>query len=207
MKKELLKFNLQNFAEGEENTPPAEPKTFTQEEVDAQVNAVIGKERARSEKALKNMQDQLQTLQQAQDLAGLNEQEQLQKKLDDEMKKREALEKEINATTIKNEALSIFSERELPASMINLVMTDDAESTLERINVLDAEVKKLVETRVQNEVDKRLKGTPPQTGKMDADLANNPFLTDNITAQMQLMKSNPELATKLKEVAKNAKKN
>ena len=202
-----LKFDLQHFAEGEENTPEVEkPKTFTQEEVDAQINAVVGKERARSDKALKDVQDQLQELKQEQNLAGLNEQEKMQKELEIEKQKREALEKEISATQIKNEALGIFSERNLPAALVDFMLCNTAEETLDRINKFESEFKKVVDSTVQATVDERLKGAPPATSKVNGNVSDNPFLTGNVTAQMQLMKTNPELATQLKDVADKAKK-
>jgi len=77
---------------------------------------------------------------------------------------------------------------------------------IKRLKMCKTRLKKVVDSTVQATVDERLKGAPPATSKVNGNVSDNPFLTGNVTAQMQLMKTNPELATQLKDVADKAKK-
>jgi hypothetical protein len=203
--KNMLKFNLQHFAEGgnpEGDPAGPNPDMISVEEANTQkqqeIAAVIAKERAKQDKAMKDMQEQIQALQQAQDLAGLNEQDKLQKELELEKQKRESLEKEISTEKIKSDALTVLAEKKLDAELVNFVIADDAEKTLTNINTLEEVLNKAI----TNAVNEKLKNVNPPKVATGDNGEDNPFVTGNLTEQMRLMKQDPVKAEQLKQAAK-----
>lgn len=140
--------------------------------------------------------------------------------LDDEIKKRfpktdpkdlelEKLKNEIEqmkAEKLKeqltNKALKIANEKKLPTEIVDFMLGKDEETTIQNLakleTVFNARLQELVKEKVKDNA-----YVPPKSDGNTGD--NNPYATKtfNLTKQMQLEMSNPDLAKQLKEQAKN----
>ena len=204
-KAKIKKFNLQLFAEP--NPDPEPPKTFTEEELQQQIAAVVGKERAALDKMQKEKDADIAkavaaALEKEKNLAKLNDDEKKDLALQEAIEKSAELEKQIKLTSIKSDALKIFQERKLPVELLDFVLTDESDTTLERINSFQSVFKTAVEDALKD----KLKGTPPVLGKGESN-TSNPWSAEsfNLTKQMEIMKSDPALAEQLKSAAKMGK--
>ncbi|TES48074.1 DUF4355 domain-containing protein [Shouchella lehensis] len=175
----LMKMHLQFFADppadpGAGDPPPADPpkdpEPFqapkTQEELDKllQSNAdkrvtealATAKQKAEQEKenAIKAAKAE------AEKLAGLSAAE--KQKLQDEQYKAdlEAREKALSQRELKIEAINILSEKKLPVSFADLLLSSDAENTKKNIDTFETAFRQAV----QDGVTERLKSPTPKGG-------------------------------------------
>lgn len=112
----------------------------------------------------------------------------------------EKMKKENILKEIKNQAILMLDEKKLPKDLLDLIVSDDLENTRSNIEALE----KVFNPYIQSAVEERVKSnsyTPPTATKTSVD---NPYSreTFNLTKQMELEISNPELAKQLKEQAK-----
>jgi hypothetical protein len=131
-------------------------KTFTEDEVKAEINRVVSK-RVNAEKS------KLETV-----LAEARKEWERESQLPEDEKKREEsvriaqeLERIKQENTILNrekEATRILEEKELPSSFLNFVVDADEQRMLEKIEKLATTFDKAVESRVTD----KLKGSPPE---------------------------------------------
>ena len=181
--------------ENNENKTPETPvegqeenKTYTQEEVDAMLQAEVDRRitSALQKQAKKNEAK----LKEAQKLAQMNETQ----KYEYELEQREAAiaekERALALAENKNEASKILAEKGLDLSLVDFVVADDADTMNNNINLLDRAFKKSVKA----EVEKRLAGNTPKKGlPVDKAITKEEFLKMSYAELMELKKNQPEL--------------
>lgn len=170
-----LKWDLQFFADGEGEgegqqgegeKPPAFDPPKTQEELDKLLQSTAdkrvtealatAKQKAEQEKqaAIKAAEDE------AKKLAGLSAEEQ-QKIKDDKYKADlEAREKALSQRELKIEAINVLSEKKLPVTFADLLLSSDAENTKKNIDTFETAYRQAV----QDGVTERLKSPTPKGG-------------------------------------------
>lgn len=146
-----------------------ETKGLQQEEVNRIVQERLARERSKWEKdytakleAEKKEAERLAKLSQAE------KEKELMKKQQEELGKRE---KEIALREMKLEAVKILNEKELPIDFIDLLTTDNADSTKSNIETFE----KAFRTAVEKAVDNRIKGssTTPKVSTAEVQLGLN----------------------------------
>ena len=163
-----MEFNLQYFAEngGEptsvdnvnetpvETTPPAE-ETLTQEEVNRLIAQNKSKAKAQAEKEYQKQMEDLKSqyenqLNEVKSKLGDKDREafdlqtakaeiaKLQKALDEERNQKATLSEQITKATLKDKAIGLLSERNLPTNeaMLEMVVKDNAEDTVKAIEAM-----------------------------------------------------------------------
>ena len=186
MKKRFLRLPMQFFASetepkatetpeqagaensgGDSNVSPAgtEPagKTFTQEEVDKIVADRLARQAKQSEKKFtqKEVDDLInEKLTEAEKVAKMDAEQKAkyaQEKHEKELAEREAAlnKRELTAT-----AKEILADKGLPAELVEIVNTTDADSCAASIEAIE----KAFSAAVQNAVNERLKSNPPKVG-------------------------------------------
>lgn len=174
-----LKLNLQFFADGDEGegkvptgaeggqdaTDP-EVKTYTQEELDAllqqesdkRVTSAIKKKQQEWEEEFKI---KLETeKQEAEKLAKLSESGRAQALLDKQQMEFETERAKFQREKIELEVTKQLAEKELPIRFAKLLVTDDAETSLENINTFEKDW----QDALKKAVDEKLKGSSPTGG-------------------------------------------
>lgn len=172
--------NLQN--EQEKN------KTYTKEEVEALLQSEADKRVKQAlDKANKKKQYEIA---EAQKLAKMNEEEKFKYELETREKQLAEREKELAVMANKNEASKILAEKGISLSLVDFVVSDEAEDMMERINTLD----KAFRDSVKNEVEKRLKGsTPKKDLPLDKSLDKESFKKLSLSEKNKIFTENPSL--------------
>ena len=157
-----MEFNLQYFAENEEVDTTAsdvetetEQQTLTQEEVNRLIAQNKSKAKAQAEKEYQKQMDELKAqyesqLNEVKSKLGDKDREafdlqtakaeiaKLQKVLDEERNQKATLSEQITKATLKDKAISLLSERNLPTNeaMLEMVVKDNAEDTVKAIEAM-----------------------------------------------------------------------
>lgn len=151
-----------------------------QKEGDRRVTEALKKQEAKNKKAIEE----------AKKLASMNEDEKYKYELEQREKAIEEKEKALALLENTNEASKILNERGMSLSLVDLVVKETAEDTLEAINLLDKEFKKSVKA----EVEKRLAGNTPKKGlATDKTLTKEQFMKLSYSELAELKKNEPEL--------------
>lgn len=216
MEKDLLKMNLQYFAEdpndkgGSKDDPdnpkdPEEPNTEDEKTVSvAEMQRRIKKEQERFEDYQRELEDKFEEkLNEAEKLRKMNEEEKQKYEQEKKDKRIEELENQLNRHGLEKEATSMLAEHDIPISdeVFNVVVGGDADQTKEKVDwfveLIDGIAEKKIEDYKKGETPKSTKGAPSSASK-------NPFSEEhfNLTEQGRLLKDNPELYEKLKAQAK-----
>ncbi len=173
---DLLPMELQFFADGGEGEgegqqgegekPPAFEPPKTQEELDKLLQSNADQRVTAALKTAKQTweQEKQAAIQAAEDeakkLAGLSAEEQ-QKIKDDKYKADlEAREKALSQRELKIEAINVLSEKKLPVSFADLLLSSDAENTKKNIDTFETAFRQAV----QDGVTERLKSPTPKGG-------------------------------------------
>ena len=157
-----MEFNLQYFAENEEVDTTAsdvetetEQQTLTQEEVNRLIAQNKSKAKAQAEKEYQKQMEDLKTqyenqLNEVKSKLGDKDREafdlqtakaeiaKLQKALDEERNQKATLSEQITKATLKDKAIGLLSERNLPTNeaMLEMVVKDNAEDTVKAIEAM-----------------------------------------------------------------------
>lgn len=148
--------------DGGGGTPPASApnsgegaaKSFSQEEL----NQLLADEKAKWEQDAAAKIEAAKS--EAEKLAKMTADEKAQFELDKRIKELEDKEQSIALRELKAETLKTLSEKGLPADVLDLVLADNAENTLKKVETFKATFDKAV----QAAVDERLKGKSPNLG-------------------------------------------
>ena len=169
----------------EENT---EPKTYTQEELDALLQRET--DRRVTEALKKANRKNEEKLKEAQKLAQMNEQQKYEYELEQREKAIEEKEKALALAENKNEASKILAEKDLSLSLVDFVVAEDAETMNTNISLLD----KAFKQSVKAEVEKRLgSSTPKKNLPPDQAITKDVFKKMSLREQAELSKNNPDL--------------
>lgn len=172
-----LKLNLQFFSDSgaaetqtaeteDQETRDTEVKTYTQEELDAllqqesdkRVTSAIKKKQSEWEEQFKTKLEAEK--QEAKKLAKLSESERAKALLDKQQMEFEAERLSFQREKIELEVTKQLAEKELPIRFAKLLVTDDAETSLENINTFEKDW----QDALKKAVDEKLKGSSPKGG-------------------------------------------
>jgi hypothetical protein len=181
-----------NGAEEEIKDNNSEPKTtytkeevdeLLQKEVDRRINSAYKKWAQQSKKEIEN----------ARKLAELDEQERAAYELRTAKEELEKLKKEKAMAENTQATLRVLANRNLPSELLDYVLTEDEESTLEKI----VDIEKILKKWVDAEVTKRIptQGTPKSGTSISKDIKSLANL--KLAEINQLQQSDPELFKQL----------
>ena len=178
--------------EGLEETEQVETKTYTQEEVDALLQAEGDR---RVSQALKKAEAKnAAKLKEAQKLAAMNEQQKYEYELEQREAAIAAKEKELALAENKAEASKILGEKGIDLALVEFVVAEDADTMNANINLLDKAFKKSVKA----EVERRLAGNTPKKGlPVDKTITKEDFMKMSFSEMVELKQNNPELYEQL----------
>lgn len=169
-----------------------EIKTYTQEEVDALLQAEA--DRRVSDALKKAEKKKLEEIKEAEKLARMNESERYQHELEQREAALAEKEKKIALMEQKHEASKILSEKGLPTNFVDFIVTDSADTTKANIDAFENAFKATIKT----EIEKRLSSNTPRTNVAESGaLTKDAFMKMNVLEQQQIFKSNPELYKQL----------
>lgn len=159
-------FKLQLFADDEgenqqnEQAQAEQPKTFTQEELDAIVSKRLAKEKTKLEEERKAL---LTKAEQEKELAKLSEKERAQKEFELKQSEFEKERQEFQRQKLELETVKELDKRSLPVEFSNMVLGEGSEDTLERINAFE----KQWQAALEKAVNERMKGTTPKKAEAE----------------------------------------
>jgi len=170
-----LKMNLQFFADEDttenedvettenEKEDEQENTTFTQSDVDREVSKAVDKAlKKRDAKHQEDMQKAIdEALAEKERLSKLSEKERKEEEMTQKEKKLAEKEAEINRRILRSDAVDTLQKKGLPSDFADILLGEDAESTLENIN----NFKKTFDEAVNAAVKEKLRqDTPPAGG-------------------------------------------
>ena len=169
-----------------------ETKTYTQEEVDALLQAETDR---RVTSALKKAEEKNRAkVKEAEKLAQMNEQEKYRYELDRREQAIAEKERALALAENKNEAAKILEEKGLSLQLVDFVVAEDAETMNENIKLLD----KAFKASVKAEVERRLGSAAPKKNlPPDEAITKESFTRMSLTEQNELFKNNPDLYKQL----------
>lgn len=172
-----LPLNLQLFSQDDgaanggssatDETKEEVSQTFTAEEVEKQVEAAKAEAKAEYERQLAAKLEESRT--EAEKLAKMTAAEKEQFELSKRLAELEKKEQEIAQRELKAETAKTLTDKGLPAEVLELVLADDAEKTIKRVDTF----KSIFDKAVQAAVEERLKGKSPQVGSSSPKSAND----------------------------------
>lgn len=166
----------------------AQPKSYTQEEVDA----LLQKEGDRRvTEALKKADKKKQAaVQEAAKLAKMDEAQRYEYELEQREKAIRDKEAQLALAENKATAAGILSNRGINPDLVGLVVAEDADTMNENINLLERAFKASVKT----EVEKRLASTTPKKNlPLDKSLTREDFRKMPLTSRARLKEQHPDL--------------
>ncbi|MED3691298.1 DUF4355 domain-containing protein [Peribacillus butanolivorans] len=121
--------------------------------------------------------------------------------LDNLKAKFEQMENEKVRESLKNKALTVASEKKIPAQIIDFFIGQDEATTISNLSAFET----AMETYIKAQVTERLNGSykPPGDNKNQSGV-KNPWNKEsfNLTEQAKILKENPELAKQLASQSK-----
>ena len=181
--------NIEGLGE-DQGTQKEENKTYTQEELDALLQAETDR---RVSQALKKAERKnAEKVKEAEKLAKLSEQERFQYELDQREKAIAEKEKQMALMENKAEASKALNERGISIALADFVVTDDAETMMDNIKLLEAEFKKSVKA----EVERRLMGNSPKKNLESQGMTKEDFQKLSMKEQSDLLEENPNIYEK-----------
>jgi len=130
----------------------SEEKLFTQ----AEMNEVIQQRLARKEKEVEEQIKEVQA--EAERLAQLSAEEKEKELVEKTRKENEERERRISIRENKLDAIDMFRESKVPENLVDYVINEDKERTLENAKAFT----ELYNESVSKTVEEKLKGTPPK---------------------------------------------
>ena len=181
-----------NIENTEIETPNNEQTTYSLEEVQKLIQSETDK---RVSQALKTQQKKYEKQQtEAEKLRNMTDEQKQSYEYEQKLQTLEAREKEFNLMQNKLECTKILSEKGLPTSFVDYVVTDDAETMNERIN----DFEKLFKAEVQDAVTKKIGSTTPKTStSSQVGLTKESFKNLSLNERMNIAKTNPTLYNSL----------
>lgn len=161
----------------EETQAPQEPKTFTAEEMQAEIDR-------RVTQAMKTAERKANArVKEAEKLAKMNEQQRYEYELESREKAIAEKEQALALAENKATAAQILSDRGISAKLVDFVVAQDAETMNENISLLEAEFK----ASVKAEVERRLAtSTPKKNLPTDKAITQQEFRNLSLTQQAEI---------------------
>lgn len=182
-----------NTTETTDVTETSESKTYTQEEVDELLQREGDR---RVTEAMKKAEKKNQAkIKEAQKLAKMDEEQKYAYELEQREKAIEAKERELAVAENKAEASRILADRGISVSLVDMVVAEDADEMMDKINTLDSAFK----ASVKAEVEKRLASkTPKKNLPLGTSITKEQFKAMPLSQQAQLYRENPDLYMSLR---------
>lgn len=142
----------------DDNKGSKEDKTFTQDDLNKIISDRLSKERKKWDEEFQAKVEEAKT--EAQKLAKMNAEQKAEyerQQLEEKLNKRE---KEITRRELRATALETLAEKSLPKQLADILDYTDADSTNKSIEAVEKSFREAVEQAVNE----RLKGNPPQKG-------------------------------------------
>lgn len=166
----------------------AENKTYSQAELEALLQSET--DRRVSEALKKAEKKKSEAVKEAEKLAKMNADEQFKYQL--EQREKAIAEKEVQLALMenKNEASKILAEKGISLDLVDFIVTDDADSMMSNINLLD----KAFKQSVKAEVEKRLQSKTPKSNlPLDGVLNKDTFKKMSLKELQNLSTNNKDL--------------
>ena len=165
-----------------------QPKTFTAEELQAEVDRRVTQAMKTAEKKANAR------VKEAEKLAQMNEQQRYEYELESREKAIAEKEKALALAENKATASAILADKGISAKLVDFVVAEDAETMNENISLLEKEFK----ASVKAEVERRLStSTPKKNLPTDQPISKESFKKMTLTQQAELYQSNPDLYNQL----------
>lgn len=209
----IKRMNLQLFAEDtgadvsnntqNVETPPdkTEVKTYTEDELKAQIQAETDRKvtKALETAKAKWLEEEQAKVKQAEELAKLSEKERAAKELEIQRNEFEAEKSKFQRERLTLQTEKDLINKNLPPEFAELLVSENAEKTLERINMFEASW----QAAIEKAIDDKVKGRTPKGNTNDQAGEINPWKkeTFNLTKQGEIIMSNPALAEQMKRAA------
>lgn len=177
---------------GAEEKPATEPKTYTQDEVDA----LLQKEADRrvSEALKKAKKKETEAVKEAERLASMSADERHRHELEQRERAIEEKERQLALAENKAEAGKILSEKGLSLRLVDFVVAEDADTMMANITMLEKEFK----ASVKAEVEKRMGGSAPKRDLPPSEtITRESFRKMSLAQQAELAANNLELYKQL----------
>ena len=166
-------------------------KTFTLEEVQKMIQSETDK---RVTQALKTAElKNNKKVKEAEKLATMSATEKYEYELQQREQAIADKERELTLAENKAAAASILADKGISATLVDLVVTDDADTMHDNIDKLD----KAFKASVKAEVEKRLASNAPKSGLSNNTITKESFNKMSLKDAQNLYKTNPELYKKL----------
>ena len=203
------RMNLQLFAE--DTTAEADTttevdaveqvKTYTEDELKAQIQAETDRKvtKALETAKAKWLEEEQAKVKQAEELAKLSEKERLAKELEIQRNEFEAEKSKFQRERLTLQTEKDLINKNLPPEFAELLVSENAEKTLEKINMFEASW----QAAIERAIDEKVKGRTPKGSTNDQVGETNPWKkeTFNLTKQGEIIMSNPSLAEQMKRAA------
>lgn len=181
-----------NINTATENTDTNDtPKTYTLEEVQRMIQSETDK---RVTQALKTAElKNTKKIKEAEKLATMSATEKYEYELQQREQAIADKERELTLAENKAAAASILADKGISATLVDLVVTDNADTMHENIEKLD----KAFKASVKAEVEKRLASNSPKSGLSSTVISKETFSKLSLKDAQKLYHDNPELYKKL----------
>ena len=181
-----------NINTATENTDTNDtPKTYTLEEVQRMIQSETDK---RVTQALKTAElKNTKKIKEAEKLATMSATEKYEYELQQREQAIADKERELTLAENKAAAASILADKGISATLVDLVVTDNADTMHENIEKLD----KAFKASVKTEVEKRLASNSPKSGLSSTVISKETFSKMSLKDAQKLYHDNPELYKKL----------
>lgn len=143
------------------------PKGISEEEMQKRIDDALAKGKAKWEKEYQKKAEKAKKEQDR--LSKLSEDERAKAELENNRKELEAREAELKKKELKLEMVKVLTERNIPVQFLDYLVDTDNESTMKRITTFEKAYKKAIE----DGVNEKLKGKPPQAGGTNKGNPNN----------------------------------
>jgi len=181
--------NNQGINTVEGSMPPvATPKTYSEQEVQQMLQSEA--DRRVNQAREKWEKEASRKISEAEKLAGMSEEQKLKYSLEQKEREFAARERELVMKENKTTASQLLNERGLPLQLLDLVVAEDAETTLKHITALETSFKEAVAAQVKTVIGGN---TPKASIATPSGPTKAEFIKMNYTQRMELLKSNPQL--------------
>lgn len=173
-------------------TVSAEGKVYTQAELEKLIQAESDRKVSLAQSRWQK--ETSKKLTEAEKLAKMSEEDKFKYQLEQKELELAAKEKEFALKSNKIEAMKVLSQKQIPAELVDFVVSEDAETMMANINLLDKHIKEIVAAQVKT----KLAGSAPKASTSSTEaLTPESFNKMTYSQRMEIYSSNPELYKKL----------
>lgn len=192
----MLKLRLQFHSEPDDSGAPNDggaAKTFTQAEVDAMLQSEVDR---RITMAQKKWEEKTKNqLTEAEKLAKMSSEEKYKYELEQKEGLLATKEKELNKRLNQIEALKVMEQKGISASLVDFIVSDDADTTMNNIKLFDKAIKDMVNKEIKNRLGQN--GIPKTGTEVNKQITQAEFMKMSMAEKMEIFNNDIELYNKL----------